>query len=85
MFKVKKADQEEKLTNESEVLVVHDSVIPWTVAHQVPLSIEFSRKEYWRRLPFPFPDPGNEPGTPALQTDSLPSEPLGKPKNKGWW
>ena len=55
MLKVKKADQEEKLTNESEVLVVPNSVIPWTVAHQVPLSMEFSRKEYWRRLPFPFP------------------------------
>ena len=38
-----------------KVLVVFDSVIPWTVSLQVPLSMEFSRKEYWRGLPFPFP------------------------------
>ena len=45
--------------------------IPWTVAHQAPLSIEFSRQEYWSGLPFPspggLPDPGIEPGSPALQ------------------
>ena len=44
--------------------------------------MEFSRQEYWSGLPFPFPgdlpDPGDEPGFPALQTDSLPSEPPGK-------
>ena len=43
----------------------------------------FSRQEYWSGLPFPSPgellDPGIEPGSPALQTDSLPSEPLGEP------
>ena len=54
-------------------------VSPWTVAHQVPLSMGFSRKEYWSGLPFPSPgdrpDPGNEPGSPALQADTLPSEP----------
>ena len=42
----------------------------------------FSRQEYWSGLPFPspgdVPDPGIEPGSPALQTDSLLSEPLGK-------
>ena len=57
--------------------------IPWTVAHQVPLSVEFSREEYWSRLPFPspgdLPDPGIKPRSPALQADSLPSEPLEKP------
>ena len=41
-------------------------VIPWTVACQVPLSMGFSRQEYWSGLPFPFPggllDPGIEPG-----------------------
>ena len=46
----------------------------WTVAHQVPLSMEFSRQEYWSGLPFPspgdLPDPGIEPGSPALQADS---------------
>ena len=42
----------------------------------------FSRQEYWSRLPFPspgdLPDPGLEPRSPALQADSLPSEPPGK-------
>ena len=51
--------------------------VPWTVACQAPLSMEFSRQEYWSGLSFPFPgdlpDPGIEPGSPALQADSLPS------------
>ena len=54
----------------------------WTVAPQAPLSMEFSRQEYWSELPFPpsgdLLDPGIEPGSPALPADSLPSEP-GKP------
>ena len=54
-------------------------VTPWTVAHQAPLSIEFSRQEYWSGLPFPspgdLPDPGIESSSPELQADSLPSEP----------
>ena len=54
----------------------------WTVACQAPLSIGFSRQEYWSELLFPspgdLPDPGIEPGPPALQADSLPSEPPGK-------
>ena len=56
---------------------------PRTVAHQAPLSIKFSRQEYWSGLPFSspgdLPDPGIEPGFSALQADSLPSEPPGKP------
>ena len=48
---------------------------PWTVAHQAPLSMEFSRQEYWSGLPFPslkdLPDPGIKPGSPALQADPL--------------
>ena len=56
------------------------------VAPQAPLSMEFSRQEYWSGLPFPSPgdppDPGIEPGSPALQADSLPSEPLGSPYPK---
>ena len=56
---------------------------PWTVAHQAPLSMEFSRLEYWSGLPCPspggLPDPGIEPRSPALQAVSLPSEPPGKP------
>ena len=55
---------------------------PWTVAYQAPQSMGFSRQEYWSGLPFPspadLPDPGIEPGSPALQTDVLPSEPPGK-------
>ena len=51
---------------------------PWTVAHQAPLSVGFSRQEYWSRLPFPsprdLPDPGIKPESPAFQTDTLPSE-----------
>ena len=56
---------------------------PWTVAYQTPPSIRFSRQECWSGLPFPspgdLPDPGIEPGSPALQADALPSEPPGKP------
>ena len=63
--------------------VVSDSATAWTVAHQAPPSMEFSRQEYWRGLPFPFlgdlPKPGTEPRSPALQADSLPSELPGKP------
>ena len=48
---------------------------PWTIAHQVPLSMGFSRWEYWSELPFPspgdIPNPGIEPGSPALQAYSL--------------
>ena len=46
---------------------------PWTLAYQVPLSMGFSRQEYWSGLP--FPSPGDEPGSPTLQADALPSEP----------
>ena len=52
---------------------------PWTVALQAPLSVGFSRQEYWSGLPFPspgdLPNPGIEPGSPALQADALSSEP----------
>ena len=58
-------------------------VTPWTVAYQVPLSVGFSRQEYWNGLPFPSPgdphDPGIKPWSPALQADSLPTESPGKP------
>ena len=56
---------------------------PRTVARQVPLSMGFSRQEYWSGLPFPSPGDlpysGIEPGSPALEADSLPHEPPGKP------
>ena len=62
---------------------------PWTVAYQGPLSMGFSRQECWSGLPFPsledLPDPGIESRSPALQADTLPSEPLGKPRAKGWF
>ena len=62
---------------------VSDSVTPWTVFCQAPLSMGFSRQEYWSGEPNPspedLPNPGIEPRFPALQVDSLPSEPLGKP------
>ena len=55
----------------------------WTVARQVPLSMEFSRQEYWSGLPCLPPvrvrDPGIEPRSPTLQADSLPTELPGKP------
>ena len=60
-----------------------DSVSLWAAAHQVPLSMESSRQEYWNGLPFlspgDLPDPGIEPWSPELQADSFPSEPPGKP------
>ena len=56
----------------------------WTVAHQTPLSMGFSRQEYWSGSlcpsPGDLPNTGIEPGSPALQADSLPSEPLWMPK-----
>ena len=55
---------------------------PWTVAHQAPPFMEFSRQEYRSGLPFPslgdLPGPRIEPRSPALQADTLPSEPPGK-------
>ena len=57
---------------------------PWTVTLQAPLSMGFSRQEYLSGLPCPsagdLPQPGIKPGSPALQADSLPSEPPGKPR-----
>ena len=58
----------------------------WTVAHQAPLSIGFTRQEYWSELPSPpgedLPNPGIEPASPlapALQADSLPLSYWGSP------
>ena len=64
-------------------------VTPWTVAHRAPMSVEFSRQEYWSGLPFhspgDLPNPGIEPRSPTLQADSLPSEPPGKPDAGKCW
>ena len=58
----------------------------WTVAHQAPLSMEFSSQEYWSGLPFPSPEDlpnlGIKPWSPALQANCLLYEPQGKPL---WW
>ena len=59
-------------------------VIPWTIAHQAPLSMEFSRQEYCSGLSDPgdLPDPGIESTSsvyPELQVDSLPLSHLGRP------
>ena len=56
---------------------------PWTAGYQAPLSMGFSRQEYWSGLPYPspgdLPDPGIKPRSPALEADALTSEPPGKP------
>ena len=58
-------------------------VTPWTVAYQAPLSMAFTREEYWSGLLFPspgdFPNQGIEPQSPALQADTILFEPPGKP------
>ena len=74
-------------TNSSaQPLVLSDSATPGTAAHQAPLSMGFSRQEYWSGLPCPppgdLPNPGTEARSPALQADSLPREPPGKPKKR---
>ena len=65
------------------------SAIPWTMACQVPLSMGFSRQEYWSGVPFPspgdLPDPGIEPlspESPAMAGRFFTTEPPGKPKRK---
>ena len=66
-------------------LTLWDPIIelPWTLAYQAPLSMEFSKQEYWSELPIPspgdLPNPRIEPGSPALEAGSLLSEPPGKP------
>ena len=69
---------------------------PWTIDHQVLLSIGFPRQAYWSGLPFPspgdLPDPGIEPRSPALAGGFLTPEPPGKPsymwgcskQKRGW-
>ena len=64
--------------------VVSDSfATPWTVAHQVPLSVGFSSQEYWSGVPFPppgdLPNPGIEPTSSALAGGFFTTKPPGKP------
>ena len=60
--------------------------MPWTVAHQAPLSMGFPRQVYYSGLPFPspedLPNPGIEPASPALAEDSLSLRHLGSPHVK---
>ena len=68
------------MKSESEVTHrVRLFVTPLIVAYQAPLSMGFSRQEYWSGLPFPSPgdppNPGIEPGSHGLRADALPSEP----------
>ena len=70
--------------------VVSYSATPWTLACQVPLSMEFSRQESWSGLPFPSPgdlsDPGIEPMSPALAGGLFTTEPPGRPSpHYSWW
>ena len=72
------------LTLEGEVkALIIEFATPRTIACQAPLSMEFSKQEYCRGLPFPSPgflsNPGIESASPTLQADSLPSDPPGKP------
>ena len=68
---------------QSHVSCVQLFATPWSVTHQAPLSMKFSRPEYWSGLPFPspgnLPDLGIKPRSPALEADSLASEPPWKP------
>ena len=65
--------------------IMADSATPKTVVCQASLYMEFSGQEYWSGLLFPSlgdrPDTGIKPRSPALQVNSLPSVPPGKPKN----
>ena len=78
--------QEEKYLPQCVCLVAQSCLTlcdPMTVAGQSPLSMGFSRQEYWCGLPCTppgdLPNPGTEPRSPALQADSLPSDPPGMP------
>ena len=70
---------ERKLSKVKSLSHVRFFATPWTVAYQAPLSMGFSRQEHWNGLPFPspgdLPNPGIEPGSPALPTDALLFEP----------
>ena len=68
------------------VVVMSNSWDPWAVALQAPLSMGFSRQEYWSGLPFPspgdLPNPGIEPASPALEAGSLATESPGEKQDR---
>ena len=81
-----KCRTEGKCMHAQSLTCVQCFATPWIVACQAPLSVEFSRQEYWSGLPFPtsgdLPNPGIKLGSPETEADSLPSEPPGKPREK---
>ena len=78
-----KSAQSDLISEVKSLSCVQLFATPWTVAHQAPPSMEFSRQQYWSGLPFPspgyLPDPGIEPMSLAWQVDSLPLSHLGSP------
>ena len=84
-FLIKRMMQKDALPSEPQKVKVKSFsrvglfATPWTIAYQAPPSMEFSRQEHWSGLPFPSPEdhpnPGIEPRSPALQADTLLSEP----------
>ena len=77
-----------RLSHQSTCVFSHVGLFgtTWTLAHQIPLSMEFSRQEYWSRLPFPtprgLPNPGIKPPSLALAGIFFTTASLGKPKMK---
>ena len=81
LMRVKESESESEVAQSCPTLCD-----PWTVAHQAPPSMGFSRQEYWGGLPFPspgdLPDPGIEPRSPALQAETLTSAPPGQEESE---
>ena len=84
-MQVQSLGQEDPLEKE---MATHSGIltweIPWSIAHQAPLSMGFPRQEYWHGQPFSspgdLPDPGIEPASPVMQADSLPLRHQGSPQ-----
>ena len=78
-----KNDQASQVSESETRSVLSDSETPGAVVPQAPLSVKFSRQEYWAGLTFPspgdLPNPGINPRSPASEADSLSSEPEEKP------
>ena len=80
--RLKRLSSSSSSSSSSHEVMSNSSTTPWAVACQTPLPMRFSRQECCSGLLFPppgdLPDPGIEPGSPALQADSLPPEPPGR-------
>ena len=83
--------QQDKGSEVKSLSLVQLFATPWTVAYKAPLSMEFSRQEYWSGSPFPspgdLPKPGIEPRSPALQADEPPGKPAARQEftATSWW